>query len=51
MVSFRLPVDTYTKILTALDTPSNGNSSVSDYCKQTVVRHAWRHDKKKRGQG
>ena len=46
MVSFRLSNETIAKIQKALEYPSNGNSSVSDYCKQVVTRHAFRHDKK-----
>ena len=47
MVSFRLSLDAYNKIQKALECPSNGNSSISDYCKQVVERHAFRHDKRK----
>jgi len=47
MVSFRLSLEAYNKIQKALECPSNGNSSVSDYCKQVVERHAFRHDKRK----
>ena len=47
MVSFRLSLDALAKINKALSYPANDNSSVSDYCKQVVERHAFRHDKRK----
>ena len=47
MVSFRLSNIAYDKIMVALDSPANPNSSVGDYCKQVVERHAFRHDKRK----
>lgn len=47
MVSFRLLNEAYDKILIALAHQSNNNSSVGDYCKQVVERHAFRHDKRK----
>ena len=47
MVSFRLSNDAYSKIQQALKTPANNNSSVGDYCKRVVERHAFRHDKRK----
>lgn len=46
MVSFRLPNEVRAKIERALEWPSNGNSSVSDYCKKVVIRHAFRHERK-----
>ena len=47
MVSFRLSNEALAKINKALETPSNNNTSVSDYCKKVVERHAFRHDKRK----
>ena len=47
MVSFRLSLVAYSKILEALKAPSNGNTSVGDYCKQVVERHAFRHSTRK----
>lgn len=47
MVSFRLSNEAYAKIRAALETPRNQNTSVGDYCKQVVERHAFRHDKRK----
>ena len=47
MVSFRLSNATYAKIERALKWPSNGNTSVGDYCKQVIERYAFRHDKRK----
>ena len=47
MVSFRVSVETYDKIIKALKYPANANSSVGDYCKQVVERHAWRHSTRK----
>ena len=47
MVSFRLTNEAYNKILVALETPSNGNTSVGDYCKQVIERHAFRHSTRK----
>ena len=47
MVSFRLSNEAYVKIQRALEFPTNGNTSVGDYCKQIVERHAFRHDKRK----
>jgi len=47
MVSFRMPEETYQKILKALNHPANSNTSVSDYCKQVVERHAFRHSTRK----
>lgn len=45
VVTFRLPNDVHAKIVRALKTPTNGNSSVSDYCKSVVTRYAFRHDR------
>jgi len=47
MVSFRLSNEALVKIQKALEYPANCNSSVSDYCKRVVERHAFRHDKMK----
>lgn len=47
MVSFRLSNEAYSQIEKALNSPTNANSSVSDYCKQTVERHAFRHSARK----
>lgn len=47
MVSFRLSNAAYDKIRAALSHPSNGNTSVSDYCKQVIERHAFRHDERR----
>lgn len=47
MVSFRLSNEAYDKIQKALECPANPNSSVGDYCKQVIERHAFRHDKRK----
>lgn len=47
IISFRLSNEAYAKILLALEHPTNQNTSVSDYCKQVVERHAFRHDKRK----
>ena len=46
MVSFRLSNNAYAKILVALDSPRNGDMSVSGYCKKVIERYAFRHDKK-----
>jgi len=46
MVSFRLSNKAHTKILKALASPRNGNTSVSDYCKQIIERYAFRHERK-----
>ena len=45
IVSFRLPNEVYAKIIRALNTPTNRNLSVADYCKQVVSRHAFRHSR------
>ena len=45
--NFWLPNEAYDKILKALETPSNGNASVGDYCKEVIIRHAFRHDTRK----
>lgn len=45
MVSFRLRVETWEKIENALRSPTNQNTSVSDYCRMVIERYAWRHDK------
>ena len=47
MVSFRLPNEAYSKIERALKFQRNHNTSVGDYCKTVVERHAFRHDKRK----
>jgi len=47
MVSFRLSNEALAKIKGALENQRNNNTSVSDYCKQVVERHAFRHDKRK----
>lgn len=47
MVSFRLSNEAIDKIKIALMHPANGNTSVGDYCKQVIERHAFRHDKRK----
>jgi len=47
IVSFRLSNEALAKIQVALETPRNPNTSVGDYCKQVVERHAFRHDKRK----
>lgn len=47
MVSFRLSNEAYSKILKALETPANGNTSVGDYCKQAIERYAFRHSTRK----
>ena len=47
MVSFRLSKEAYNKILKALEHPSNGNTSVGDYCKQVIERYAFRHSTRK----
>ena len=47
MVSFRLSNVSRAKIESALKAPNNQNTSVSDYCKKVVERHAFRHDKTK----
>ena len=47
IVSFRLSNEAYAKIRRAMEDPRNQNPSVSDYCKQVVERHAFRHDKRK----
>lgn len=46
-VSFRLSNEAYAKIKRALEYPTNPNTSISDYCKQVIERHAFRHDKRK----
>ena len=52
VVSIRLSNAAYAKIQRALKTSSNSNSSVSDYCKKVIERHAFRHDERKyRGTG
>ena len=45
MVSFRLSNETREKIERALNSPTNHNSSVSDYCKDVIERYAHRHEK------
>jgi len=47
VVSFRLSNEVVDKIKIALRSPNNGNSSIGDYCKEVVERHAFRHDKRK----
>ena len=47
MVSFRLSNEAYEKVESALKNPNNHNTSVGDYCKAVVERHAFRHDKRK----
>lgn len=47
MVSFRLSIKVYNKILEALETPSNSNTSVGNYCKQVIERYAFRHSTRK----
>ncbi len=47
VVAFRLSDETYAKIIRALECPRNGNTSVGDYCKKVIERHAFRHDKRK----
>ncbi len=47
MISFRLPNEVLVKIEQALESPANQNTSVSDYCKCVVERHAFRHDKRR----
>lgn len=47
MISFRLSNDALVKIEKVLKHQSNNNTSVGDYCKQVVERHAFRHDKRK----
>lgn len=46
IVSFRVSNECLAKIRKALATPSNPNSSVSDYCKTVIHRHAFRHEKR-----
>jgi len=46
MVSFRLSNKAHAKILVALDSPRNGDMSVSGYCKKVIERYAFRHDTK-----
>jgi len=46
-ITFRLSNEAYAKIERALKFPTNGNTSVGDYCKQVIERHAFRHDKRK----
>jgi len=45
IVSIRLSNATIEKIEKALATASNNNTSVSDYCKKVVTRHAFRHER------
>lgn len=45
MVSFRIKNETRDKIEQALNSPTNHNSSVSDYCREVIERYAWRHTK------
>ena len=45
IISFRVSNEVYGKINRALKTPTNGNLSVGDYCKQVVSRHAFRHSR------
>ena len=47
VVTIRLSNEAYAKIERALEYPANGNTSVGDYCKQVIERHAFRHDKRK----
>lgn len=47
MVSFRLSNEAYAKIEQALKSTMNSNTSVGDYCKQVVERHAFRHSTRK----
>jgi len=46
-ISFRLSNEACIKIERALEHPKNQNTSIADYCKQVVERHAFRHDKRK----
>ena len=46
-ISFRLSNEALGKIEQALKSPANWNTSVGDYCKQVVERHAFRHDKRR----
>lgn len=47
IISFRLSNEALDKIKIALNDPRNPNTSISDYCKTVVERHAYRHDKRK----
>jgi len=47
IVSFRLSNEAQAKIQRALESQNNNNTSISDYCKQVIERHAFRHDKRK----
>ncbi|KKM05681.1 hypothetical protein LCGC14_1751680 [marine sediment metagenome] len=46
-ISFRLSNEVLAKIEQALKSSANQNTSVGDYCKQVVERHAFRHDKRR----
>jgi Arc/MetJ-type ribon-helix-helix transcriptional regulator len=43
MVSFRLPNEVKAIIEKAINSQTNHNSSVSDYCRENIIRYATRH--------
>jgi hypothetical protein len=45
IIAIRLDNETIAKIRKAMASAANDATSVSDYCKKAVVRHAWRHEK------
>lgn len=47
LITIRLSNETISKIEEALLSPRNGNTSVNDYCKQVIERHAFRHSTRK----
>jgi len=49
VVTFRVSIEAYDKILKALESPRNPNVSVSDYCKTVIERWVFRHEKKNKG--
>ncbi len=51
MVSFRLPIEVCAKIEKAFENPRNPNTSIGDYCKSVVTRHAFRHEKNIKKEG
>jgi len=51
IVGVRLSNVTIAKIEAALEHPSNANSSICDYCKTVVERHAFRHSLRKYRRG
>jgi hypothetical protein len=45
-VTIRLKNETIERIKVALNSPTNSNESVNDYCRSVIERWVYRHDKK-----